>query len=189
LKNDLELLEARDGELRTESRNMTAVYRKDLSYLPANALPVPKFRYVMIDNYRVRLGQNESFLAGAKVLLAGYQKSNFPVSIICYQVIAGAPNGVYLFLLPMDSLKQMDDLMANNKALADAVGADNLQKITKGEGEVFQVMESTLYSVSPEMSYLSKEEEDVDPGFWRPKVTAVHPPAKGTVAKEATPKQ
>jgi hypothetical protein len=189
LKNELELVTARDGELRTESRNMIAVYRKDLSYQAANALPVAKFRYVMIDNYRVRLGQNESFLAGAKVLLAGYQKANFPVSIICYQVIAGAPNGVYLFLLPMDSLKQMDQLVGNNKALADAVGADSLQKITKGEGEVFQTMESTLYSVSPEMSYLSKEEEDVDPAFWRPKVTAAHPPAKGTVANEAPAKQ
>lgn len=189
LKNELELVEARDGELRSESRSMTAVYRKDLSYLPANALAVPKFRYMMIDNYRVRLGQNESFVAGAKVLLAGYQKANFPLSIICYQVVAGAPNGVYLFLLPMDSLKQMDGMMANDKALAEAVGADALQRINKGEGEVFQIMESTLYSVSPEMSYLTKEEEDVDPGFWRPKVTAVHPSAKGTVAKEAAPKQ
>ena len=188
LKNELDLVEARDGELRSESRSMTAVYRKDLSYLPANAIPVPKFRYVMIDNYRVRLGQTEAFVAGAKVLLAGYQKANLPVSIVCYQVVAGAPNGVYLFLLPMDSLKQMDDLLANNKALTEAVGADTLQKITKGEGDVFQLMESTLYSVSPEMSYLSKEEEDVDPAFWRPKVTAIHPPAKGTVAKETAPK-
>jgi hypothetical protein len=184
LKNELELVEARDGELRSESRSMTAVFRKDLSYLPANSLPVPKFRYVMIDTYRVRLGQNESFMAGAKMLLAGYQKANLPLSIVCYQVIAGAPNGVYLFLLPMDSLKQMDGMMANDKALAEAIGTDNLQKITKGEGEVFQTMESTLYTVSPEMSYLPKEEEDVDPGFWRPKVTAVHPASKEEKAQK-----
>jgi hypothetical protein len=104
-------------------------------------------------------------------------------------VIAGAPNGVYLFLIGMDSLKQLDDLQAEDKALADAVGADALSRLTKGEGDVFQTMESTLYSVSPEMSYVSKEDEDVDPAFWRPKVTAIHPPAKGTVAKEAAPKQ
>jgi hypothetical protein len=184
LKNELQLISARDGELRSESRSMIGVFRKDLSYLPASAPPVGKFRYVMIDNYRVRLGQNESFLAGAKVLLAGYQKSNFPVSIVCYQVIAGAPNGVYLFLIGLDSLKQMDGMMANDKALAEAVGTDNLQKITKGEGEVFQTMESTLYSVSPEMSYLPKEAEDVDPGFWRPKVTAVRPATKEEKAQK-----
>jgi hypothetical protein len=189
LKNELELIEPRDGELRAESRNMTAVYRKDLSYLPANALPVPKFRYVSIDNYRVRLGQDDKFLGGAKVILDGYRKANSPMSIVCYQVVAGAPTGVYLFLIPMASLKEMDAMQAQDKAMTDAVGADVLKSIRKDEGEVFQNMETTLYAVSPEMSYLSKEEEDVDPAFWRPKVTAIHPASKETVAKQTTPKQ
>jgi hypothetical protein len=189
LKNELQLLEARDGELRAESRGMTAVFRPDLSYMPANALPVPKFRYVMIDNYRVRLGQNEGMMAGAKVLLDGYRKSNFPMSVICYQVIAGAPNGVYLFLIPMESLKQLDGMQAADKALRDAVGADVLGRLTKGEGEVFQNMETTLYAVSPEMSYLPKEEEDVDPAFWRPKVTTTHQPSKEPGAKATAAKQ
>jgi len=191
LKGDLELVEARDGELRAESRSMTAVFRKDLSYMPANALPVSKFRYMMIDNYRVRLGQNDRFTEGAKVILGGYQKANINTSIICYQVIAGAPNGVFLFLIPMDSLKQMDSFRANDKALADAVGADVLGRVQKGEGDVFQNMESTLYSVSPEMSYLSKEDEDADASFWRPKVTAARQATKETAAatKETAPKQ
>jgi hypothetical protein len=189
LKNEFELVEARDGELRSESRNVTTVFRKDLSYLPANPIPIGKLRYVMIDTYRVRLGQNESMLAGAKVLLAGYQKINLPLSILCYQVIAGAPNGVYLFLIGMDSLKQLDALQAEDKALADAVGADALSRLNKGEGDVFQTMESTLYSVSPEMSYVTKETEDVDASFWRPKVTTAHPAAKETAAKATAAKQ
>jgi hypothetical protein len=184
LKNELELLEARDGELRSETRTLTTVFRKDLSYLPANPIPIGKLRYVMIDTYRVKLGQSESLVSGAKVLLGGYQKVNLPVTILCYQVIAGAPNGVYLFLIGMDSLKQLDALQAQDKALADAVGADALRSITKGEGDVFQTMESNLYSVSPEMSYLTKEEEDVDPAFWRPKVTAVHPAVKEEKAQK-----
>jgi hypothetical protein len=189
MKNDLELVEARDGELRAESRTLTAVFRKDLSYMPANALPVAKFRYMMIDNYRVRLGQNDGFMAGAKALLDGYRKANIDVSITCYQVIAGAPNGVYLFLIPMNSLKEMDMARANDKALVDAVGADVLSRMRKGEGEVFQNMESTLYSVSPEMSYLTKEDEDADASYWRPKVTAARLATKEAAAKEAAPKQ
>jgi hypothetical protein len=190
LKNDLELVEARDGELRSESRTMTAVFRKDLSYMPANPLPVGKFRYVMIDSYRMRLGQNERFLSGAKTILAGYKKIDYPSSVLCYEVIAGAPEGLYLFLMPMDSLKRMDSMQADDKALADAVGADVLKGLTKSEGDIFQNIESTLYSVSPEMSYLPKEEEDVDPGFWRPKVTSsTHQPAKETVAKQTADKQ
>lgn len=172
LKNDLELVEARDGELRAQSRGLTAVYRKDLSYLPEHPLPVGKFRYVMIDNYRVRLGQNRKFAESAKVLLDGYRKARLDISVVCYQVVAGAPNGVYLFLVPMDSLKQMDAAQANNKALTDAVGEETLQQLQGSEGEIFQNMESTLFSVSPEMSYLPKEEEDADPAFWRPRVAA-----------------
>jgi hypothetical protein len=190
LKNDLELAEARDGELRSESRTMTAVFRRDLSYMPANALPLSKFRYMEIANYRVRLGQNEAFMAGAKTLLDGYRKANIDETIVCYQVIAGAPNGVYLFLVPMNSLKQMDSGQANSKALANALGAETLARFTKGEGEIFQNMESTLYAVSPEMSYMSKEDEDADAPFWRPKVTAVRQATKeGVVAKETAPKQ
>jgi hypothetical protein len=184
LKTELELLEARDGELRSESRNVTTVFRKDLSYMPANPIPIGKLRYVMIDTYRVKLGQNESMLAGAKMLLGGYQKINLPLTILCYQVVAGAPNGVYLFLIGMDSLKEMDALGTQDKALADAVGADALSRLNKGEGDVFQTMESNLYSVSPEMSYVTKEDEDVDPAFWRPKVTAVHPASKGEKAQK-----
>ena len=171
LKSDLELADARDGELRAESRSLTMVLRKDLSYLPENRVPLGKVRYFMIDNYRMRLGQSEAFTAGAKMLLDGYRKANLKEEVLGYEVIAGAPNGVFLFLVPMESLKDMDAAMANRKALADAVGQDNLNRLTKGEGEVFQTMESTLFSVSPEMSYLPKEIEDADPAFWRPKVT------------------
>ena len=184
LKADVEAAEARDGELRAESRTLTAVFRPDLSYFPANPLPVSKFRYMMVDNYRVRLGQNDGFMAGAKMILDGYKKASINESIICYQVIAGAPSGVYLFLIPMDSLKQMDNYMANQKALADAVGEDSLKRATKGEGDVFQNMESSLYAVSPEMSYMSKEDEDADASYWRPKVTAARAATKEPAAKE-----
>ena len=172
LKNDLELVDVRDGELRTESRSMTAIYRKDLSYLPATALPVGKFRYMTIDTYRVRLGQNAAFMQGGKTILDGYRKANIDMAVLCYQVVAGAPNGVYLFLTPLDSLKKLDGVPAIDKALTDAVGADSMQRLQKGEGDVFQNMESNLFAVSPEMSYLSKEDEDQDPAFWRPKPAA-----------------
>ena len=189
LKGDIELLDARDGELRTESRSVIAVYRKDLSYLPANPLPVSKFRYMMIDNYRVRLGQNEGFMAGAKTILGGYKKANIDLTVICYQVIAGAPQGVYLFLMPMDSLKALDNMPAMDKALGEALGEDTMKRMTKGEGDVFQNMESTLYAVSPEMSYLSKEDEDADASFWRPKVTAARQATKEAPAAKEAPKQ
>jgi hypothetical protein len=42
---------------------------------------------------------------------------------------------------------------------------------------------STLFSINPRMSYVSKETEDADPAFWRPKMTAK--PATEAKPKEA----
>ena len=84
-----------------------------------------------------------------------------------YQVIAGAPEGTYLIVLPMASLKEMDEQPAQQKALVAAMGPDNFGRMMKGEGDVFQTMETTLFAVSPEMSYMPKATEDEDPGFWR----------------------
>src|SRR4051812_3502906 len=44
LKNEMDLLDARDGEVRASSRSMIAVYRKDMSYHPERWIP-GKTRY------------------------------------------------------------------------------------------------------------------------------------------------
>lgn len=172
LKNDLELVEARDGELRASSRGMTAVYRKDLSYQSEAPITVGKSRYWMISTYRVRLGKGEDFMAGSKMILGAYSKVKAPTSVYCFQVIAGAPEGTYLFMEPMDSLKTLDEEPAREKALMDAVGQDNFNRLMKGTGDVFQTMEMALFSVSPDMSYVPKATEDADPTFWKPKPAA-----------------
>jgi hypothetical protein len=181
LKGEIEMLDARDGELRSSSRTMQAVYRKDLSYRP-DTVNVGKSRYVMISAYRVRLGQMEGFMNGAKSILGAYEKADFKEPMVTYQVIAGAPEGLFLFLSPMESLKMLDQMPERQKAMREALGAERLSALMKGAGEVFTSMESTLFAVSPKMSYVSKETEDVDPAFWRPK-----PPAKAT--GEAKPKE
>jgi hypothetical protein len=180
LKTELEMADAHDGELRSDNHSMTAVFRKDLSYLPANGTPLGKTHYMSIDMYRARLGHGQDVTEGAKQILAAYGKANLSVTVLGYEVVAGAPNGTYLFLAPMESLKQMDDTPNNDKALAAAMGAENMQRMEKSEGDVFQTMESFLFSVSPEMSYLPKEVEDVDPAFWRPKavITSAKPSEK-----------
>jgi hypothetical protein len=178
LKGEIALLDARDGELRTTSRSMTAVLLKDSSYMPANGVTLGKTRYVMIETFRVRLGHEEDFTTGGKMFIAAYKKSNSPSPAYVYQVIAGAPDATYMIVLPMASLKEMDEQPAREKTMMDAMGADNFSRMMKSEGDVFQTMESTLFAVSPEMSYVSKETEDEDPGFWRPKVVTSAVPAK-----------
>jgi hypothetical protein len=51
-----------------------------------------------------------------------------------------------------------------------------IQRPMKGACDIFT---STAFAINPRMSYVSKQTEDVDPGFWRPKVS----PAKAAAKK------
>jgi len=183
LKSEFAAADAHDGALRESSRTMWAVYRPDYSYR-AEELNVGKTRAISISTYRVKLGHDEDFKAGANAILSAYRKANIGLTLLCYQVVEGAPVGTYLFFAMMESLKTMDEAPARQKALMEAMGADNYAQIMKGTGDTFVSIESNFYLVNPRMSYVSKETEDVDPDFWRPKAPAK--PAAAEKPKEKT---
>ncbi len=171
LKGDFDLQDARDGEHRVSSRSMTAVYRKDLSYHPELAI-LGKTRFLTIGSYRIKLGHEEDMLAGSKTLYGAMDKASLQFPVLAYQVIAGVPDGLFLFIEPMESLKTMDEAPARDRALIGAMGAENFSRFNKGTGDLFTTMETDLFSVNPKLSYMSKETEDADPDFWRPKPSA-----------------
>jgi hypothetical protein len=167
LKSELEMAESHDGALREPGRAMWAVYRKEMSYRPEK-LNVGKTRFVTIGTYRVRLGHDEDMHSGAKAILEGYEKANIDATLLCYQVVDGAPAGTYLFFSTMDSLKTMDDMPARQKALAEAMGGGYYQ-LMKASGDTFVSIDSNLFAVNPRMSYVAKATADQDPEFWNPK--------------------
>jgi hypothetical protein len=183
LRSDLDAADAQDGELRSGSHSLTAVFRPDLSYLPEEPLTFGKTRYVLLATYHLRLGRSEDFQAGAKVILEGYKRAMLPTTVVAYEVVAGAPEGTYLFLEQMESLKDLDREADDQQALTNAVGTENFRRLMKGAGDVFEGIDTALYAVSPEMSYVSKATEDEDPDFWRP----APPPAPA--AKTAKPRR
>jgi hypothetical protein len=124
---------------------------------------------VSVGTYRVKLGHDDNFKAGAKAILDAYEKANINATLLCYQVVEGAPSGTYMFFSTMESLKTMDEMPARQKALMEAMGADNYQQLMKGSGDTFVSIETNLFADNPRMSYVSKATEDADPDFWRPK--------------------
>ena len=183
----MEQADALDGEYRVSNRSMIAAFRKDLSYMPENSVSIGKTRYMMLLTYRLKIGKVFDFENGAKMIIGAYNKAKLDSAVITYQGVAGGQEGAYYFLIPMASLKSMDDEPARQKALMDAMGGpENFQQFVKGSGEVFTSMESQLYAVSPEMSYVSKATEDEDPAFWRPKSAARAEKPKEEKPKEKT---
>jgi len=183
LKSEVEAADAHDGALRESERIMWAVYRPEMSYRPEK-LNVAKTRAVSMATYRVKLGHDEDFRAGAKAILEAYEKANIDATLLCYQVTSGAPSGTYMFFSTMESLKTLDETPARQKALMEAMGADNYHQIMKGSGDTFVSIESNIFAVNPRMSYVSKATEDADPDFWRPKAAAK--PAAAEKPKEKT---
>ena len=178
VKTEFDMLDARDGELRSGTRTMFAVYRKDMSYRP-DLVNVGKTRYVGITSFRVKLGHMHDFEEGSKKFLAADEKAGLKTPAVTYQVVAGAPADLVLIIEPMESLKSLDEYPAREKAVSEAMGED-YERMMKGAGEVFNSIEFNLMAVNPRMSYVSKDVEDSDPAFWRPKVS----PGK-TAAKPA----
>lgn len=172
LRAEIDSLEARDGELRSTSRTMYAVYRKDMSYRP-ELVNIGKTRYVGVTAFRLKLGHMEEFMEGSKKFLAAHDKAGLKAPVVAYEVVAGAPEGLFLFMEPMESLKTMDEMPAHDKAVAEAMGNEEFQRMMKGAGDVFTSIEYSLFAVNPRMSYVSKETEEVDPAFWRPKMSPV----------------
>ena len=184
LKSTVALLDSRDGELRSGSRTLWAVYRPDLSYRAEKFNP-GKTRYVAAGTYRVRLGREEDFTAGAKMYLGAHEKANIDECILAYQVVAGAPAGTYFFFDMMDSMKMMDGEPARMQAIQQAMGAEEFSKFMKGAGDLFVSIEDTLLQVKPGMSYAPPDIVDADPAFWKPKPAAKPAAAAAPAEKKA----
>src|SRR5580692_2488756 len=101
-------LDSADGELRINQRSILAAYRGDLSYA-ADKINLPKVRFVSIETIRVREGQGQKYVELARVLVRAAEKSSDNQPVATYQVTSGAPDGTFLLLEPMESLKSLDE--------------------------------------------------------------------------------
>jgi hypothetical protein len=176
LAADLEVANVQDGDLRTGSRTLLAVYRNDISYRPAEAMSsLPKCRHMGVTVLRIKYGHDADLAQLAKLLIDGDEKSNSGQPVLTYQVISGGPAGTYLIFSPMDSLARVDEAPARMAAARQAMGDRNRQHFDTLAPEVVQSSESLLFAFNPRMSYVSKEFAAGDPEFWNPKPK---PPSK-----------
>jgi len=167
LKSTLAQLSAQDGDLRTGERGMIATYQKDLSYLPVPS-NLAKARFFTINTVRIRPGHAADFAEMRKLLNAAFAKNGSQQRRVVYSVVSGMPNGTYLILSAMDSLKTMDPL-PTAMPMAQAFGPDNQARYNKLTADIVISAEQTLFAISPKMSNPTKEMIAADPDFWAPK--------------------
>jgi|HubBroStandDraft_1064217.scaffolds.fasta_scaffold04976_8 hypothetical protein len=185
LAADLETANVVDGELRTGSRTLLAVFRDDLSFHAAEAISsMPKCRHMGVTLLRVKYGHDADLVQAARLLIDGDEKSNSDQPALTYQVISGGPSGTYLLFSPMDSLARMDAAPARMVAARQAMGERNRQHFDALAADAVQSSESLLFAFNPKMSYVSPEFAAADPEFWNPKPKA---PAKPAAKPKSAP--
>lgn len=158
LKTTIDQLDEQDGALRTGERNMIARYMKDLSYAPVPA-NLAKYRYIRVLTIRIRPGRFEEFAEMRKIWNAAWEKAGYKHRRAIYNVLYGAPQGTYLALGGMESLKTLDE----------AVNLTLGERYMKLYQDIVVSSESTLFEVNPKMSNPPKEYVTADPEFWAPK--------------------
>jgi len=176
IEADLQEADIADGDLRTGSRNLLAVFRGDLSYHAAQAVSnMPKCRHMAVTVLRIKYGHDSELAQAAKLLIDGDEKSGSDQPVLTYQVVSGGPSGTFLLFSPMDSLARMDAASARMAAARQAMGERNRQRFDTLAPEAVQSAESLLFAFNPRISFVSKEFAAADPEFWNPKP---EPPAK-----------
>lgn len=180
MKADFANLDGVDGELRTNSSTMIAVFRDDLSYRARQfAQELPKTRYFAMTIMRIRPFMDARFTELGKQVIAADEKANIEVPVAIYQVVSGGPSGMYLVFAPMKSMETMDEAPARSKAMMASLGMDKAAALYKNAGEVITGTQVLLLAINPKMSYVSKDMAAQDPDFWTPKpaLTSVKPAA------------
>ena len=182
----LDQLSAKDGELLSGTRNVTAVFRPDLSYR-TNAVNVAEARYVRVSTVRVRLGHTDAFVERQKTAMAAHDKANTGAHWTIYEVVGGMPAGTFLVFSSMKSLAEAD--VDFGKAFRDAMGEENMAKRMQFARDSLLLVESNVFAFSPKMSYVSQEWVAANPDFWAPKsqaqVATKKPAASKTVPASA----
>lgn len=152
-------------DLLPPSKALIAVYRPGLSYRPDQGVQsFPKARYFDIAIYRIRLGTEADFAKFLKLRGFGQDSVNLDKPEIAYQVVSGAPAGMYIVLTPLPSLRVLDDARANTPAYAQA-DQDTARKIA---ADLQLSREHLWFRVDPNLSFVSDQFAADDPTFWHP---------------------
>jgi hypothetical protein len=165
LKTTLDQLDVQDSELRTGERTMIARYQKDMSYLPA-PFDLPKAHFVWVDVIRMHYGRGEDFREMRKIEKAAFEKVGSKRPNAVYRVSEGAVAGTYLLVLPMESLKTLDEMV--NWNTREVLG-DQFDRYHKFRTDLIISSEPILFAINPKMSNPPKAYVDADPEFWTSK--------------------
>ena len=155
--------EADDEALLSGSTRSIYRFDKDLSL---NIGAPDGTRFFELTIFRVRSGHEKDWRSVVKMYQDAYAKipgAHWDM----FQKMYGEHSGdTWLLAVPMKSLAEEDDSMANDAKLKDTVGAEQLQKMEDLANATVESVESNLFAINPKMSYETADWTKADPTFF-----------------------
>jgi hypothetical protein len=178
LGTELDRLARADAANISSARAILARYQPDLSNGVPIDLAATKVWEVLI--FRVRPGHEFDFMEAAKMYKSTVEQKKIDAPWATYGVLAGMPGPVYFVFLPHKTLAEIDPATGTGAELEKAFDADAMKKLsTLSEG--YESVEDLIFTVNPQMSYMSPELVARDPKFWsRKPAGGAKKPAKPT---------
>jgi hypothetical protein len=168
-----------DGELLTSYETNVFVFRGDLSYSPN--VNIGEMRYFEIDAFHTKPGHEMEWEQIAKMYVDNYGKAIPNAHWATYQAMFGTRSGgVYIVVIPMKSLAEVDATIASEKKFMDQLGESGMKKMVDLSAVSTEWEETSLLAFNPKLSYPADGWVKTAPSFWKPKPAA---PAKKPEAK------
>jgi len=164
---DLARMQEEIDALLISERTIVAVRRDDLGY-HADNIDLSETRFMRVVEVRLAPGRENEFVETFKILGEAFEKIKADSPWVVYQVNLGMQSPDFLIFMPMNALKQNDDLLSWKENLQEAEGEEAMQRLQQIVRESYANTESNLYAVDREISHVSKEFAAGDPNFWTP---------------------
>jgi hypothetical protein len=177
-KADFDRTRHKGEDYHSAQRDMVARLRPDLSYNNGPA-DIVHSRFMRVETIRVRPGHANEFEEARKIINAAHGKAKVDEQMAVYQVMGGAQAGTYIVVIPWKSLAEADGVSPppHGKAYQDALGESGAKKVASLSSDSIVFNDLSIYAFNPQLSYVSKEWVDADPGYWTLKSP---PPAAAT---------
>jgi hypothetical protein len=158
-----------DGDLLSETNSSVWIRRDDLSLNSGNLLGV---RYMEIRQFYVRPGHSREWDELVKLVIAGY-KGVPEMNWSTFEEQYGTGGHGFLVITRLKSMADADQMMAEDKGFAEALGEEGLKKLANLEAACIESRQDNLFQISPKMSYPPESWVKAEPDFWKPKPVPV----------------
>jgi hypothetical protein len=179
LTAELDRLAKGDAEFVHGVNAMQAVARPELSH---GAFPdLAMMRFWEIGSFQVKPGHDEEFEAAVKAYAASADRAASKAAWRTYQVVAGAPDGTYLFFSSVKTYGDFDKAKEEGDATFKGLTYDERSAVQKLFADGTVSSWTNRFRLDPVQSYVPMETRQKDPAFWMPKPAAkaaAKPPAK-----------